>query len=100
MRYNQDFHHLIVEMSESDQLRRLVAQLQIPVIMVRLHAIIDRELITRSLRHHQKVVKALLVGDSTGAERAMREHIRLTGAYVLRRAERLFAEAGLLRKRN
>jgi DNA-binding GntR family transcriptional regulator len=98
MKYNQDFHHLIVAMSESEQLRRLVAQLQIPVIMVRLHTIIDRELIRRSLQQHQKIVKALLGGDPRRAERAMREHVRLTGTHVLRSAEKLFADAGLHQK--
>jgi DNA-binding GntR family transcriptional regulator len=95
MKYNQDFHRLIVAISESEQLRRLLNQLQIPVVMVRLHTIIDRALINRSLRQHQKIVKALLACDPVQAERAMREHVRLTGADVLLSAEKLFADADL-----
>ena len=47
--------------------------------------------IRRSVLEHGRVVKAILKGDSKGAERAMREHIESSAAAILAAPEEFFS---------
>ncbi|MCW5770460.1 MAG: GntR family transcriptional regulator [Rhodospirillaceae bacterium] len=75
MRYNERFHALVVELSGSDILIRLVAQLHVPVYTLRFHDLVGRYL-DEARREHRDIVAAILAGDGTRAERAMRRHVR------------------------
>jgi len=86
MAYNERFHEFIVRRSGNAQLERLVAELQVPVFMLRLYSIIDHGVIEQAHAEHVEIVRYLLRGDGERAERAMRKHIRSTKLRVLRKA--------------
>lgn len=86
MEYNRNFHNLIVEMSESPRLERLVEQMQIPVFMLRLHPTINRRVAEDAHRQHLAVARALLEGNAKSAEATMRRHVHLMGRDVMKRA--------------
>jgi len=79
LRYNEEFHRLLVEFSENVRLYRLIDQLHHSafVILVQLHSAPRGARQTHD--EHAPIVKAILDGDEEGAEAAMRAHIRRTG---------------------
>jgi DNA-binding GntR family transcriptional regulator len=84
MRYNEQFHALVVRMSESDILIRLVGQLHIPVYTLQFHSLVDPRSVAAARRQHKALAKAILAGDGTKAERLMRQHVRDRLAQVLK----------------
>jgi DNA-binding GntR family transcriptional regulator len=79
LRYNEDFHRLIVEMSENSRLVRMVEQLQLSAFLMLIQAISNPRAAKKSHNEHSLIVDAILKGDGERAERAMRDHIRRTG---------------------
>ncbi|MDF2117033.1 GntR family transcriptional regulator [Roseiarcaceae bacterium H3SJ34-1] len=91
MEYNERLHGFIVEQSRNAYLERVVRDLQIPLVMLRLYPIIDRTFIARARREHAIVIEHLLSGDGMRAGKAMRQHIRSTKETVLAKATLLTA---------
>jgi DNA-binding GntR family transcriptional regulator len=91
MQYNDEFHSLIVRMSGNAQLIGLIAQVQVRVYRLQLHALHSPRAFAAMQREHEAVVTAVLAGDGAGAERAMRRHIRQSLALVLADSADLFA---------
>jgi DNA-binding GntR family transcriptional regulator len=86
MEYNERFHEFIVKQSNNAYLERLVQNLQVPIVMLRLFSFIDRPFVERAHREHLEITKYLLRGDSAQAEKAMRKHVRMTKETVLSKA--------------
>ncbi len=86
MTYNERFHAFIVGRSGNPHLERLVAELQVPVFVLRLYFTIDRTSVEEAHAEHAEITRYLLRGDGKAAERAMRKHIRCTKQRVLGRA--------------
>jgi DNA-binding GntR family transcriptional regulator len=84
MRYNERFHALVVEMSESDILVRLVVQLHVPVYTLQFHSLVDPRSVAAARRQHRLIARAILAGDGAQAERLMRRHVRDRLAQVLK----------------
>jgi len=85
LRYNEQFHRLIVEMSENNRLIRMVEQLQHAAFLMLIQAVSTPQAAMRAHEEHELILSAILDGDGTRAERAMRAHIRRTGDDVLAR---------------
>lgn len=85
MDYNAAFHAFIVQHSGNADLVRVVSELHVPIFMLRLYRIIDRDFIARAHDEHAEIVRFLFQGDADRAERSMRKHIRSTKATVLSR---------------
>lgn len=79
LRYNEEFHRLIVEMSENSRLVRMVEQLQLSAFLMLVQAISNPREAKKSHNEHSLIVDAILKGDGDRAERAMRAHIRRSG---------------------
>jgi DNA-binding GntR family transcriptional regulator len=86
---NARFHELIVELSGSGLLARLIPQLQVHAfrLLFRRLALEDTAM-DNSIREHDEVTNAILAGNAKAAERAMRVHVRRSGEMILRTAER------------
>jgi DNA-binding GntR family transcriptional regulator len=90
LRYNENLHHLILQMSANAELIRLVENLQIASFILLVHVLVEASSIRRARSEHRPIVDAILKKDAARAERAMRNHIRSTLRFVLREAaERL-----------
>lgn len=90
LRYNAEFHGLVVDMAGNTELARLVENLQIPSFILLVHVLVDALSIARARAEHRPIVEAIVKGDGNRAERTMRAHIRSTKAFVLElAAERL-----------
>jgi len=79
LRYNEQFHRLIVDCSENVRLYRMIEQLHHAafVILVQLYSSPRGARATHD--EHAPIVNAILAGDEDAAEQAMRAHIRRTG---------------------
>jgi DNA-binding GntR family transcriptional regulator len=77
--YNEQFHHLIVEMSENPRLIRMVQQFHHSAFLMLIQAVASREAQVQAREEHKPIVTAILKGNGPAAERAMRTHIRRTG---------------------
>lgn len=88
LRYNEQFHRLILQRSGNAELFRLVENLQIPSFILLVHVLVDAPSIKRARAEHRPIVEAILKKDGPRAERTMRQHIRSTRLFVLREAKR------------
>lgn len=86
MQYNERFHAFIVSQSNNTYVTRLVHNMRIPIVMLRLVSLIDRTFVERAHADHLEITKQLLSGDEDKAEKAMRKHIRATKQTVLAKA--------------
>lgn len=85
---NERFHELVVELSGSKLLARLVPQLQVHAFRLLFRRmIVEDSAMPNSIDEHADVVSAILAGDAKAAERAMRVHVRRSGALSVRVAE-------------
>ena len=84
MRYNERFHELVVQMSGSDILIRLVVQLHVPVYTLQFHSLVDPRSVAAARKQHRAIAKAILAGDGAKAERLMRRHVRDRLSQVLK----------------
>jgi DNA-binding GntR family transcriptional regulator len=83
MEYNEQFHELIVQMSQSQLLQAVLMQLRAPVSMRGIYRFADVIGIERAHQQHLAIVEAIKAGDEEGAERAMRAHTRSVKRAVL-----------------
>lgn len=72
---NERFHDAIVTLSGNKQLAGLLAQLRIPLFRTQFKRLFYGH-IEQSMDDHLTIYNAVIDGDASGAERAMRRHIR------------------------
>jgi DNA-binding GntR family transcriptional regulator len=87
LRYNEQFHKLIVEMSGNTELQRLVENLQVPSFILLVQIVVNAKSIVRARDEHRPIVDAIVKNDAAQAERVMKAHVRSTMRYVLREAK-------------
>lgn len=87
LRYNEQFHKLIFEMSGNAELQRLVENLQVPSFILLVQIVVNAKSIVRARNEHRPIVDAIAKSDAAQAERAMKAHVRSTMRYVLREAK-------------
>lgn len=89
---NERFHELVVELSGSKLLARLIPQLQVHAFRLLFRRmIVEDSAMPNSIDEHAEVAAAILAGDAKAAERAMRVHVRRSGELSVRTAEQTFS---------
>ena len=90
--YNEQFHALIVAASRHKQLPNFVQQAQLSIFRLQFHSILQTPVATRRSRlEHRRIVKAILKGDTTGAETAMRQHIQNSAVVIMGAPDTFFS---------
>jgi len=87
LRYNEQFHKLIVDMSGNAELQRLVENLQVPSFILLVQIVVNAKSIVKARDEHRPIVDAIIRNDAAQAERVMKAHVRSTMRYVLREAK-------------
>ncbi len=72
---NQDFHGAIFEAAGNSQLVKLNRQLQLSLIMAQISSSLTGEVMTQSLNEHRVIARAVLAGEASEADAAMRAHL-------------------------
>jgi DNA-binding GntR family transcriptional regulator len=90
--YNEQFHVLIVEASRHKQLPNFVQQAQLSIFRLQFHSILQTPVATRRSRlEHRRIVKAILKGDASAAESAMRQHIQNSAVVIMGAPDTFFS---------
>jgi DNA-binding GntR family transcriptional regulator len=90
--YNEKFHTLILEASGNSELPVYIEQAKLLFFRLQFHRIARTPAQEkRSQREHDRVVKAILKGDSKAAERAMRDHVHKSIQEILSAPEEFFS---------
>ncbi len=85
---NERFHELVVELSGSRLLARLIPQLQVHAFRLLFRRmIVEDSAMPNSIEDHAAVAAAILAGNAKAAERAMRVHVKRSGELSMRTAE-------------
>ena len=79
---NIRFHQTILDMSDSNLLRRIAENLLIHMGWIRMRTIADADRVTRSMIDHMHIIEALEARDTELAERLVREHSLNLAAHV------------------
>lgn len=87
--FNDEFHKLIVEMSDNRYLKKLISHLRVPIFRYQFQQFLDTKAKQASIAEHLVVGKAILEGDGPRAEKAMRKHVKETSKFLLGLADKL-----------
>lgn len=79
---NRLYHRTIVAIGDNAQLAELIDRLQLPVMMFQIGQAMRPENAALSHEDHVRVAKAILAGEPTRAEEAMRAHLRRSYSWV------------------
>jgi DNA-binding GntR family transcriptional regulator len=91
--YNERFHNLILEASDNRQLPVYIEQAKLLFFRLQFHRITRAAAAEkRSRREHARIAAAILKGDAKAAERAMRDHVRMSSHDILSAPEEFFSK--------
>jgi DNA-binding GntR family transcriptional regulator len=73
---NQEFHQILLKLSGNLQLQRIVAQLNLPILVHQFRGFMLPDNQLASHADHLEIAQAVLNGDVTLAQRLMQKHVR------------------------
>jgi DNA-binding GntR family transcriptional regulator len=90
--YNSSFHRLIWELSGNRELPEFVEHTRLSIFRLQFHSVLlSVTHIKRSRADHARIVEAILDGDGSAAEKAMRRHINNSTQGILQAPLHFFA---------
>jgi DNA-binding GntR family transcriptional regulator len=81
---NQEFHHMLLKFSGNAQLQRMVAQLNLPILVHQFRGFMLPDNQLASLADHLEIAQAALAGEAALAQSLMQKHVRSGLALVQR----------------
>jgi DNA-binding GntR family transcriptional regulator len=84
---NREFHHMLLELSGNAQLQRIVAQLNMPILVHQFRGFMLPDNQLASHADHVQIAQAVLAGEAAQAQRLMQKHVRSGLKLVQRWAE-------------
>ncbi len=73
---NREFHELLLALSGNGQLQRLVAQLNLPILVHQFRGFMQPANQLTSHAEHARIAQAVLAGEADAAQRLMQKHVR------------------------
>ncbi len=73
---NREFHELLLTLSGNAQLQRLVAQLNLPILVHQFRGFMQPANKVASHAEHARIAQAVLAGEADAAQRLMQKHVR------------------------
>ncbi len=73
---NQEFHQILLKISGNVQLQRIVAQLNLPILVHQFRGFMLPDNQLASHAEHLEIAQAVLAGDATLAQKLMKKHVR------------------------
>lgn len=90
-RANQRFHQVVLEMSGNSRLEAMLERLNVPLFRLQFRGYLKPRVASQAATDHERIARAILEGDRTGAERTMRSHVRKSAAIILALPDDMFA---------
>lgn len=88
--HNARFHAEIVRLADNPFLEAQIAALRLPLLRLQFRIVLNPETIGISSAGHRAVADAILAGDGTGADRAMRRHVRSSAKAIATLPDTIF----------
>jgi DNA-binding GntR family transcriptional regulator len=73
---NQEFHQILLKISGNVQLQRIVAQLNLPILVHQFRGFMLPDNQLASHAEHLEIAQAVLAGDATLSQKLMKKHVR------------------------
>ncbi len=73
---NREFHELLLTLCGNAQLQRLVAQLNLPILVHQFRGFMQPANQRASHAEHARIAQAVLAGEANAAQRLMQKHVR------------------------
>ena len=89
---NNRFHDDLVMVAANEVLAKQIASLRMPAVRLQFSLLLTQEHVAESIRQHRRIVLAVLAGDPTRTERAMRDHLRKSSRLVQELPDEAYAD--------
>jgi DNA-binding GntR family transcriptional regulator len=81
---NAALHHAILTLADNPRLLEMATELTVPIYQLQLNMLLEAPDLATAAAGHRRVVDAILKGDAMTARDEMQEHVRLSGAVMIR----------------
>ncbi|MFN3350072.1 GntR family transcriptional regulator [Pseudorhodoplanes sp.] len=84
---NAAFHHAILALADNPRLVEIASELTVPIYRLQLTMLLDDAELKAAAAGHQRIMDAILAGDAERARTEMQDHVRFSGAVMMRLVE-------------
>ena len=84
---NAAFHHAILALADNPRLLEIASELTVPIYRLQLTMLLDDAELKAAAAGHQRIMDAILAGDAERARTEMQDHVRFSGAVMMRLVE-------------
>jgi DNA-binding GntR family transcriptional regulator len=84
---NAAFHQTILALADNPRLVAFASELTVPIYQLQLSMLLKERELKAAAAGHRRIVDAILSGDEARARTEMQEHVRVSGAVMIRLVE-------------
>jgi DNA-binding GntR family transcriptional regulator len=84
---NAAFHHMILALANNPRLVEVASELTVPIYQLQLSMLLNDPELKAAAAGHRRIVDAILAGDPERARTEMQDHVRFSGAVMMRLVE-------------
>ena len=84
---NTAFHQTILALANNPRLVEVASELTVPIYQLQLSMLLNERELKAAAAGHRRIVDAILAGDADRARAEMQDHVRVSGAVMIRLVE-------------
>lgn len=84
---NAAFHRTILELTNNPRLMEAATELTVPIYQLQLSMLLNDRELKAAAAGHRRIVDAIVAGDEDRARAEMQDHVRISGAVMMRLVE-------------
>lgn len=84
---NAAFHQTILALADNPRLVEVASELTVPIYQLQLSMLLNERELRAAAAGHRRIVDAMLAGDEDRARAEMQDHVRVSGAVMMRLVE-------------
>jgi DNA-binding GntR family transcriptional regulator len=84
---NTAFHQTILALADNPRLVEVASELTVPIYQLQLSMLLNERELKAAAAGHRRIVDAIFAGDEDRARAEMQEHVRVSGAVMMRLVE-------------
>jgi len=84
---NAAFHQTILTLANNPRLVDVASELTVPIYQLQLSMLLNERELKVAAAGHRRIVDAIMAGDENAARTEMQEHVRISGAVMMRLVE-------------
>jgi DNA-binding GntR family transcriptional regulator len=84
---NAAFHQTILALANNPRLVEVASELTVPIYQLQLSMLLNERELKAAAAEHRRIVDAILAGNEDRARAEMQDHVRVSGAVMMRLVE-------------